>query len=111
MALTTLKPRLTTLKTSAIPVLDTKAGATQRIRGSAWMRERQEVLRLGKYQCVDCGHISLGNEVDHDTPLEKGGSNDRTNLKVRCTECHKAKTARESSERASRGFYPGVGVG
>lgn len=64
------------------------------------MRERQEVLRFGKYQCVDCGHISLSNEVDHDTPLEQGGSNDRANLKVRCIDCHKAKTAREAKARA-----------
>jgi 5-methylcytosine-specific restriction endonuclease McrA len=103
MALATLKPRLSTLKaTSKVKVLDTKAGTTKRIRGRAWMRERQTALVNGSFTCVDCGLISITNEVDHDTPLEQGGLNDQSNYRVRCIDCHKAKTAREAGSRAGR---------
>jgi 5-methylcytosine-specific restriction protein A len=103
MALQTLKPRLAALKaTSNIKVLDTKAGATERMRGRAWMRERQTALVAGSFTCVDCGLISVTNEIDHDIPLEQGGANYQSNYRVRCIDCHKAKTAREASGRAGR---------
>lgn len=98
MSLKTLKPRLPVLSTS-MKVLDTKAGATERIRGSRWMKIRERTLTAGAYTCVDCGRVHASNEVDHDTPLEQGGSNDQSNLVVRCTDCHKAKTKREAQER------------
>lgn len=103
MALKTLKPRLATLNTNRVKVLDTKAGATPRIRGSRWMKERQTALVTGLFTCVDCGLVSSTNEVDHDVPLEQGGSNEQSNLKIRCAQCHKAKTAREAANRAGEG--------
>ena len=96
----TLKPRLATLRTSTVRVLDTKAGATERIRGRTWMTIRQKVLAAGLFACVDCGRVHVSNEVDHQIPLEQGGSNDLSNLVVRCVECHKAKTATEATNRA-----------
>ena len=103
MALTTLKPRLVTLKTSSIQVLDTKAGATPRWRGSKLQKMRREVLLAGMFTCVDCGRVSEGNEIDHQVPLEQGGTYDRANLRIRCKECHQAKTAAEATARA-RGY-------
>lgn len=101
MAITMLKPRLQALKTtSRIKVLDTKAGATQRIRGDTWMAIRRRVLLRDGYQCCDCGRVHASNQIDHDTPLEQGGSNDDDNLKVRCVDCHAAKTAAENKQRA-----------
>lgn len=94
-----LPDRLAILSTNRLPVLDTKAGATPRIRGSAWMRMRRETMETGGYECVDCGRISTRHEVDHDIPLEQGGSNDTSNLKLRCVECHQAKTKAENSAR------------
>lgn len=102
MSLKTLKPRLATINTNRIKTLDTKAGATPRIRGSKWMKERQTVLVAGLFTCVDCGLVSASNEVDHDTPLEQGGKNEQGNYRIRCVECHKAKTAREASSRAGK---------
>lgn len=103
MALQILKQRLAVLKaTSKIKVLDTKAGATDRIRGRAWMRERQIALVNGSFTCVDCGLISVTNEIDHDVPLEQGGLNEQSNYRVRCSDCHKAKTAREAKARFGR---------
>ena len=99
MTLKTLKSSLPILNTSRVKVLDTKAGATPRIRGNRWMKIRQATLVAGSFTCVDCGRVHASNEVDHDTPLEQGGSNDQSNLVVRCDECHKAKTKREAQTR------------
>lgn len=38
----------------------------------------------------------LSTEVDHRTPLWRGGSDDDENLQGLCEDCHKAKTAAES---------------
>jgi 5-methylcytosine-specific restriction protein A len=94
----TLKTDLPML-VSSLKVLDTKAGSTERIRGSRWMKIRQRTLVAGAYTCVDCGRVHTSNEVDHETPLEQGGSNEQSNLAVRCEDCHKAKTKREAQDR------------
>lgn len=60
---------------------------------------RQAVLVKGLFACVDCGQVSTDNEIDHDTPLDKGGSNHESNLVIRCIECHKAKTGQEAGNR------------
>lgn len=38
-------------------------------------------------------------EVDHQTPLHRGGSNDLENLRLRCRDCHRLKTTAEHSAR------------
>lgn len=102
MTLATLKPKLVAINTNCVKVLDTKAGGTERIRGRAWMQTRRDVLVAGLFACVDCGHVSASNEIDHELPLEQGGANHASNYQIRCIECHKAKTAREASLRAGR---------
>jgi 5-methylcytosine-specific restriction protein A len=96
------------LNTQRVGVLDAKAGTTERIRGRAWMRIREEVLLRDNFTCVDCGRVSVENEVDHETPLEQGGTNEKSNLRTRCIPCHQAKTADEASARAGRGLPPRV---
>ena len=95
-----LKPRLQAIQTNRVKVLDTKAGATERIRGRSWMGIRREVLLRDGYRCCDCGRVHASNEIDHEIPLEKGGSAmGQENLKVRCVDCHKAKSDRETKAR------------
>lgn len=60
---------------------------------------RRQVLKVGGFECVDCGHVSRANEVDHMTPLEQGGTDADSNLCVRCPTCHAAKTAQENRSR------------
>lgn len=99
----TLKPRLQTLSTSRVRVLQGKAGATPRIRGDAWMATRRRILLRDGYTCRCCGIVRLDNEVDHIIPLEQGGSNDDDNLQVLCggpSGCHTLKTASEAKARA-----------
>jgi 5-methylcytosine-specific restriction protein A len=83
-----------------LKVLDVNPSATPRIRGRKWMALRDQALVSGLFTCVDCGRVSTDNEIDHDVPLEQGGSNEASNFRVRCKECHKAKTAREATARA-----------
>lgn len=64
------------------------------------MQVRRRIMLRDRYTCNQCGMVSLSNEVDHKHPLHLGGSNDDANLWVLCTECHKAKTAQESKQRA-----------
>jgi 5-methylcytosine-specific restriction protein A len=100
--LKTLKPQLGELKRDRIKTLDTKAGNTPRLRGRALQKVRGEALLAGLYFCVDCGLTSLKLDVDHEIPLEQGGTYDPANLKVRCKPCHKLKSAREAAARAGR---------
>ena len=100
----TLKPTLQLLKPQR-KVLDAKAGATQRIRGSKWLSIRQQVLLRDNYTCVKCGLVSMANECDHIIPLEQGGSNDMENMQTLCggpDGCHAKKTALEAAARAGR---------
>jgi 5-methylcytosine-specific restriction protein A len=103
MALQTLKPKLAVLKTSQVKVLDTKAGATERTRGSAWMRIRHAVLLRDSYQCKQCGRVSKSNEVDHINPLERGGDGENMgNLQTLCKTCHDLKSKAEAKQRAGK---------
>jgi 5-methylcytosine-specific restriction endonuclease McrA len=88
--------RLKALDTRRLPVLETKAGSTPRISGSKWMGIHRRVLLAGEFRCVDCGTVGLDNQIDHDIPLEQGGSNDDANLRIRCIPCHAAKTKSET---------------
>ena len=101
-ALKTLKNRLAIKPTHTVRVLEAKAGTTERIRGDTWMKVRRRVLLAGGYACVDCGLVNASNEIDHDVPLEQGGSNDDANLRIRCLVCHKAKSAREAGLRSGQ---------
>jgi 5-methylcytosine-specific restriction enzyme A len=91
-----LPDRLQAIVTQRLPTLETKAGSTARLRGTTWMKVRRQMLLEGGFTCVDCGLVAMSNQIDHDTPLEQGGSNDKSNLRIRCISCHAAKTAAEN---------------
>lgn len=102
--LKTIKPRLSLLAAAPVRILTTKAGASERVRGSAWARIRNQVLVRDAYTCQGCGRVSADNEVDHIKPLEQGGHPTAlTNLQTLCKGpdgCHTKKTARENAARA-----------
>lgn len=97
----TLKPRLAQITTQRVPAL---TSATERIRGPEWMKTRLRIQVQQRSLCVDCGRLWLSDQdhVDHEVPLAEGGSNDDSNLRLRCRACHEAKTA-EELKRQSRG--------
>lgn len=102
--LKTIRPRLATLRATPVRTLTTKAGASERVRGDAWTRIRNQVLLRDAYTCQSCGRVSADNEVDHIKPLEQGGHpTDLGNLQTLCKGpegCHTKKTAREAAQRA-----------
>jgi len=53
--------------------------------------------------CADCGRLwrTEIDHVDHEIPRWQGGSDDDSNLRLRCVTCHEAKTKREAAERAT----------
>lgn len=66
-----------------------------------YMRNRQAAIARQHGRCMDCGEVCaewdgsswrtqrLGGEVDHVIPLRNGGSNDASNLALRCKYCHR----------------------
>lgn len=56
-----------------------------------------DILRMQKRRCAYCPRKLRGNqyEIDHITPLSRGGRNDRRNLQATCTTCNRRKQAND----------------
>ena len=98
-------PRLKTVPSRLQPLpskIQPLSVQSKRQSGRRWQETRMRVAVAGQFECVDCGRLWQPDvdHVDHDIPLEHGGSNDDGNLRLRCLECHKAKTAAEARQRA-----------
>lgn len=80
-----------------------RAGQTERVKGSKWKRIRLEVL-AEEPLCRHCSRkdiVAMAQEVDHIVPLWEGGDEyERSNLQPLCIECHKIKTAIEAKRRS-----------
>ncbi|MFM9926909.1 HNH endonuclease [Variovorax sp. H27-G14] len=79
-----------------------RIAATPRTRGRKWMTRRERWL-MANPLCIAChaeGRVMQAQEVDHRIPLWAGGQDDESNYQSLCIEHHKAKTARESKDRA-----------
>ncbi|MDZ7863372.1 HNH endonuclease [Acidovorax sp.] len=104
--LKTIGPRLATLNAAPVRVLHTKAGASERVRGSAWMARKAAVQVRDCFTCANCGLVRDDHDVDHIVPLEQGGDPmAMNNLQLLCSgpdRCHAKKTAREAGLRAGR---------
>lgn len=63
-------------------------------RGPRWKTLRMAVLERDGFACVDCGKRRGRLECDHIVPvrLRPDLAYDPTNLAMRCTSCHAAKT-------------------
>ena len=97
-----IKPRLATLNTSPVKTLTARIGATERTRGSKWMKIRAKWLNAHPL-CVECegrGYARPATQLDHIIPLWQGGKDDESNYQSLCVECHAEKTAEEVKQRA-----------
>lgn len=75
-------------------------------------RARQEVIERQRGRCKDCGRVcarwdgerwvtrGYGGEVDHETPLAEGGTNDAGGLALRCASCHRLRDAERRRKRS-----------
>lgn len=100
--LQTLKPRLSTMKTSRLAPLPT--ASVERKRGYAGVKDRNRIRDRDCGLCQECKRKGIGRtgtQVDHVTPLWKGGSDEDSNKELLCDDCHTEKTAREAAERAA----------
>ena len=104
MKLTTLKPRLATVP-GRLQMANTLR--TERLRGSAAVKRRDQYLRLHPL-CAECQRerrTAAGAVVDHRVPLWAGGSDDyEANGQTLCDHHHDAKTACEARMRAAGGW-------
>jgi 5-methylcytosine-specific restriction protein A len=103
MGLRTVKPRLSVIATARVPAVQTQPGRIDRKRGSAGVKDRNEIKTRDCGLCQACkrnGTTTVGSVVDHITPLWAGGSDERSNKELLCHPCHDAKTASEAVQRA-----------
>jgi 5-methylcytosine-specific restriction protein A len=76
-----------------------RPSASRRGYDHTWRKLRMLVLHEQPL-CQAPGCAALATEVDHITPLSRGGTHARENLQALCKRCHSSKTARE--DRRSR---------
>jgi 5-methylcytosine-specific restriction endonuclease McrA len=70
-------------------------------RSNEWAWLRREILKRDQSRCQICGSTT-NLQVDHITPISKGGSNSPRNLWTLCADCHTRKTGRPTMSRASQ---------
>jgi len=66
----------------------------QPARHSLSPQARYAVFKRYGFRCCQCGIVSRDGaklEVDHRTPVSRGGTNDPANLQTLCRECNRQK--------------------
>lgn len=53
-----------------------------------WNELKNQILKRDGYRCGNCGSMT-DLHVHHIVPLSKGGTNQLSNLRTICKECHK----------------------
>ena len=85
---------------------DERRGSRQsRGYGAEWEQTRKRILSRDKGLCQVCkadGRLRPAKQVDHKVPKAEGGTEDDDNLQAICSDCHKAKTAKEWAGQATR---------
>jgi 5-methylcytosine-specific restriction protein A len=79
-----------------------------RIAGRALQALRKRILDAEPLcrNCASNGRVCAAIEIDHITPLSKGGTYDDNNLQPLCVPCHEAKTAKD----CGRTLRPKIGL-
>lgn len=74
---------------------------TPRLRGRAAVAQRLRRL-MAEPLCRDCqakGRVTAATVPDHIRPLTQGGSDDDTNIRCLCADCHRDRTAEQFGHR------------
>lgn len=82
-----------------IPVVyvDAEGGVKQRFKRSVSESKKRFVAARQNWLCEKCGNMLQATyEIDHIVRLDRGGSNDISNLSALCVSCHKNKTLQEN---------------
>ncbi len=73
----------------------------KRLRGRAAVNQRRRRLRTEPL-CRDCAFAGIVREAtvpDHIVPLAHGGSDEDSNIRCLCAECHAKRTAQQFGQR------------
>lgn len=73
----------------------------QRLRGRKAVAQRARRL-YAEPLCRDCaakGRVTPSTVPDHIVPLTKGGSDDDSNIRCLCADCHRDRTAEQFGHR------------
>lgn len=102
--LTSLRSPLGNLGTQLTPYSAVKRNATRRIRGRALQAIRASILATNPLceLCDAAGRVRQAVEIDHRVPLALGGSEEPSNRRPLCRECHRAETKRQFGERGGQ---------
>lgn len=76
----------------------------ERKRGYTGMMLRRRRLAAEPY-CRDCkaaGRYVASSVPDHIVPLARGGSDEDSNIRCLCAECHRKRTAEQFGQRIKR---------
>jgi len=68
------KPRVAIAKRSRVKQLETKAGATPRVRGRVWMSKRIQIAKRSHFRCAHCGQ-AVFISADPARPTQTGDVN------------------------------------
>lgn len=78
----------------------------KRLSGRALQRMREKKKQENPlcWMCQEVGLVRLWDVLDHHVPLEEGGTNDESNLRGLCHDCHDAKSERERQRGLQRAW-------
>lgn len=96
-----LEPRLVNVSHVTAPAVLNVGQVNPRLRGRRWTELRKVVEVEQRSRCVDCGGLWLSwkDHVDHEVELADGGTNHKSNLRLRCVKCHELKSANSIAKR------------
>lgn len=99
MTLRTLKPKLATLSTSKVPMLNAKAGTTEMERGRAWMAKRDRVAARHGYKCAMCGRLWVSHRSTRaDAAVAETRRQERAAVRALTKACAKARNDLQASD-------------
>ena len=77
---------------------------TPRLRGRKAVEQRKRRLQLEPLcrDCKDKGKVTRATVPDHIIPLAQGGTDEDTNIRCLCADCHAIRTAEQFNHRAPR---------
>jgi 5-methylcytosine-specific restriction protein A len=86
---------------------DLRPSASARGYDSKWHLIRGAYLKAHPYCSYNrkCRPGTLATEVDHEVPLDEGGTSHWDNLRSACKPCHSSKTARLDTPRQGGRFH------